>query len=350
MNRIPVIITLSCIFALGGCTRMWHNVYETQSEHTVSSSLVDYLYPNEAATSSSNTALTPTTATKAKEVPGFWRAHYGGTNQTTAGASPTAPASPASQRRHHSDLPALKLPLKVGIAFIPTKGEIPGLSEARKAMLLQRLKKQMGNYRFIDHIQIIPEMYFRRGRGFDHVAKVGRRHHVDAIALVSYDQVVHMDDNDLSFLYLTVVGAYVVNGSQFDTQTFVDAAVIDVNTKQILFRIPGTDDSVTNTTLMGSVREKRAARYQSFETAFNNMISQVDEEVQYFKRRYLGENGNDNAQNTSRGQVSAGGGAIQPYFAALLLLVLAYRGHQSRKMRNSGTAFNNHGQFFNPIN
>ena len=343
MTRIPVIIILSCVFALGGCTRMWQNVYETQTEHTVSSSLVDYLYPNETPVAPPTAVPSTTTSNTVKKVPGFWSANYSGGNKLSSETSAPSPAPAAGQQQRDPDLPALKLPLKIGIAFIPTKGEIPGLSEARKTVLLQRLKQQMARYRFIEHIQIIPEMYFRRGKGFDHVAKVGRRHHVDAVALVSYDQVVHMDDNDLSFLYLTVVGAYVVSGSQYDTQTFVDAAVIDVNSKQILFRIPGVDDSVTNTTLMGSVREKRNARYQSFETAFNNMINQVDEEVQYFKRRYSGTNNNGTTADDATGEAIAGGGATHFYFTGLLLLVLAYRSYQNRTTLFTRTAFNNQG-------
>ncbi|MGD8560523.1 MAG: rhombotarget lipoprotein, partial [Gammaproteobacteria bacterium] len=327
MARIPITIILGCVLALTGCTRLWHNVYETQTEHTVSSSLVDYLYPGEAPVAST-TAQAGTTATVVKKTttPGFWSNTYAASNQPASTDYAPSPSQAPAPRHVSGDLPELHLPLTIGIAFIPTKGEIPGLSEARKAVLLQRLKQQMAQYRFIDHIQIIPEMYFRRGRGFDHVAKVGRRHHVDAIALVSYDQVVHMDDNNLSFLYLTVVGAYLVSGSQYDTQTFVDAAVIDVNSKQILFRIPGVDDSLTNTTLMGSVREKRQARYQSFETAFDNMIGQVDDEVRYFKRRYSNNSGNNaQPQDASKDEATTGGGASDWFAMTLLLLLLVFR-------------------------
>ncbi|MEQ1704159.1 MAG: Ig-like domain repeat protein, partial [Ilumatobacteraceae bacterium] len=48
---------------------------------------------------------------------------------------------------------------------------------------------------------------------------------LDVIALVSYDQVAHSAETTSSFLYWTIVGAYVVKGNKNDVQTFVDTAV-----------------------------------------------------------------------------------------------------------------------------
>lgn len=62
------------------------------------------------------------------------------------------------------------------------------------------------------------------------MAQVARLYGVDVMALVSYDQVIHTDDTKASLLYWTIIGAYIIKGSQFDTATFVDTAVFDINT------------------------------------------------------------------------------------------------------------------------
>ena len=63
---------------------------------------------------------------------------------------------------------------------------------------------------------------------------------VDVVVLLSYDQMQFSDNNRLSVFYWTIVGGYLVNGSQYDVSTLVDASVFDVASRQLLFRAPGT--------------------------------------------------------------------------------------------------------------
>jgi rhombotail lipoprotein len=56
------------------------------------------------------------------------------------------------------------------------------------------------------------------------------------MALVSYDQVAHEDDNNWSLGYLTIVGAYVLKGTRHDVSTLVDLAVVDPATRSLVLR------------------------------------------------------------------------------------------------------------------
>jgi rhombotail lipoprotein len=81
--------------------------------------------------------------------------------------------------------------------------------------------------KFVAEIVIIPDYYLRGQNGFEGLEGVQRLYGVDLMALVSYDQVVHTDENIWSLGYLTIVGAYVLKGSRHDVSTLVDLAVVD---------------------------------------------------------------------------------------------------------------------------
>ena len=61
-----------------------------------------------------------------------------------------------------------------------------------------------------------------------------RLYGVDLMALVSYDQVAHEDDNNWSLGYVTIVGAYFLKGTRHDISTLVDLAVVDPATHSLV--------------------------------------------------------------------------------------------------------------------
>ena len=118
-----------------------------------------------------------------------------------------------------------------GIAFVPSRHHDATLSEARKRELLERAKAQFIDRDFISAIEVIPETYLRGSSGFAAIDQAARLYNLDAIALVSYDQVAISEDTKASILYWTIVGAYFIKGSQHDVQTLVDTAVFDIETR-----------------------------------------------------------------------------------------------------------------------
>lgn len=184
--------------------------------------------------------------------------------------------------------PQLRLPLRVGIAFVP--GERFGdLTEADRNQLLNRVKAAFANRPYISAIEIIPTTYLRPHGGFDNLQQAARMFNVDVVALLSYDQVQFNDSNRLSLLYWTIIGAYLVNGDQYDVNTLVDAAVFDVTSRQLLFRAPGTSQIKGSSPMVKFSEVSRAARSEGFRHAVDNLIPQLDRQLENFKVRVAEE-------------------------------------------------------------
>ena len=184
--------------------------------------------------------------------------------------------------------PVLELPLRVGIAFIPearNNYRVSALTEKQKSALLDNVKQQFETYPFIEHIEVIPEIYLSSKKGFTALQQVSRLYGVDVIALVSYDQVGFHSNNMSSFLYLTIIGAFTVPGDSHRIDTFVDTAVFDVRTKKLLFRAPGVDTREKLATMIDSEDALSRVSQASFDSAMKNMTTNLNTELTNFKGR-----------------------------------------------------------------
>jgi rhombotail lipoprotein len=115
--------------------------------------------------------------------------------------------------------------------------------------------------------------------------QVARLYGVDVMALVSYDQVSISSDTKASVLYWTIIGAYLVEGTENDVQTFVDTAVFDVATRKLLFRAPGIDKRESRSTAVESSEELREERAASFSVAMADMTANLSKELAVFEDR-----------------------------------------------------------------
>lgn len=223
-------------------------------------------------------------------------------------------------------IPHLQIPLAVGLAFVPSQSsDTQVLSEAQRMKLLNDVKTSFDGRDFIREIAVIPDAYLRSGRGFDALEQTARLYGLDVIALVSYDQVAHSAETTSSFLYWTIVGAYVVKGNKNDVQTFVDTAVFDVATRKLLFRAPGVNEFKSSSTLVDVERDVRAAQQKGFELAMADMTVNLDKELSTFKERIK----SDGSVRVTRvgGTGEGGGGAADTNILLLLtgLLLLSAR-------------------------
>jgi len=274
-NRWSVIAgLLFSVLLLTACSGLWQSLGYDSSRQGVSSSLVDFLYPQ--------------------------------------GEKPP---------EQDQVIPRLKLPLRVGLAFVP--GNLhKGLSEGRKVELLDQVRQAFEQRDFIAKIEVIPEAYLRQGRGFDTVDQIARLYGLDVIALVSYDQVVYTEDTAASLLYWTIVGAYVIKGSSNDVDTFVDTAVFDVASRKLLFRAPGTDHLEASSTLVGTVESVRKSQEAGFANAMVDMTRNLEQSLDEFVQRVKQE---QVAEVSYRKGYSGGGGAIDWVLLLLLLPLLLAR-------------------------
>jgi rhombotail lipoprotein len=223
-------------------------------------------------------------------------------------------------------IPQLRVPLRVGLAFLPSNGleTTAGLDDAHKEALLERIKQRFTSRKFVAEIVLVPDYYLTRQRGFAGLEGVQRLYGVDLMALVSYDQVVHMDDNDWSLGYLTIVGAYVLKGSRHDVSTLVDLAVVDPATRSLVIRAGGTDTRHGNTTLVDAQRNTREASTEGFSASTDQMIEHFDVSLTKFEADV--RSGRANVQvvrkNESGRSGGTGGGGTLGWSTVLALLML----------------------------
>jgi len=227
---------LLMVFVLTSCSALVSN---NASKNTRSSSLVDFLYPNED-----------------------------------------------SRATYKPEIPVLKLPVTVGISFVPSKDWRANAIESQNEVeLLERVKKSFLQFDYIDRIEVIPSTYLKGGEGFSALEQVGRLYDVDVMALVSYDQVTQTYENNAALLYWTIVGMYVIPGNENTIQTFVDTAVFDIKSKKMLFRAPGISKLEKRTTAIGIDETLNEKSLEGFNLAVTDMSLNLDAELARFKTR-----------------------------------------------------------------
>lgn len=263
MKTLQLVLVI-VITSLAGCSTM---LSQNANQKTRSSSLVDFLYPDEQ-----------------------------------------------SRQAHQPSVPTLNLPATVGIAFIPNQYD-SGIRSNDEIALLEKVKKQFMQYDYIDRIEVIPSSYLKGGQGFTTLEQVSRLYDVDIIALVSYDQVSQTLENNAAFLYLTIVGLYVIPGNENTVQTFVDTAVFDVKSRKMLFRAPGINKVEQRSTAVGIDETLNEQSQGSFSLAVDDMITNLDAELGSFKTRVKEEK----IANVNHKDGSSGGSL---YFLLMLLTAM----------------------------
>lgn len=219
----------------------------------------------------------------------------------------------------------LQLPLRVGVAFVPRNfGTDVDLPEAERQKLLERVKAAFTDQKFIAAIEVIPGAYLRPHGGFDNLEQAARMLDLDVVTLLSYDQVQFNDANRLSVLYWTIVGAYLINGDEYDTHTLLDASVFDVRSRKLLMRAPGVSQ-VKGSSAMATYSEKaREARRQGYSLAIDDLIPHLRDELGKFRERVK----TDSSVRVTHAAGSSGGGDFGPAGTLFLLAgaaLLAWR-------------------------
>ncbi|MGX9462119.1 rhombotarget lipoprotein [Shewanella sp. A14] len=260
--------TLASVILLSSCSML---VSQQSNKQSVSSSLMDFLYPNKK-----------------------------------------------DRAEHSAEVPLLTLPVKVGIAFVPSSGrQNQAIHNKDQYELLEKVKAAFIQYDYIDRIEIIPSTYLVGGEGFTTLEQVGRLYDVDVMALVSYDQVTQSVENNAALLYWTIVGMYVIPGNENTVQTFVDTAVFDIKSRKMLFRAPGVSKLEKRTTAIGIDETLTEKSMEGFNIAVTDMSKNLDDELARFKVR-VKEEKIANVEHSS--SYKGSGGALD--LTGLLLLML----------------------------
>jgi rhombotail lipoprotein len=227
----------------------------------------------------------------------------------------------------HDAIPQLRIPLRVGLAFLPSNNfdATGGLDAAHQEALLERIRQRFSSRKFVAGIVVIPDYYLRGHSGFEGLEGVQRLYGVDLMALVSYDQVVHTDENNWSLGYLTIVGAYVLKGSRHDVSTLVDLAVVDPVSRSLVLRAGGTSTSHGNTTLIDAARDTRSAAADGYAAATDEMIEHFDTALTKFESDVRSGNAPVRVVRKTDAGRSGGGGALDWPFILVLLTLITFR-------------------------
>lgn len=191
-------------------------------------------------------------------------------------------------------IPHLSLPLRVGMAFVPdgTQEQNPWrsqesyrLNEKEKMDLMDRVAAEFKALPFVKEVEPIPSAYIREKGSFTNLDQIKLMHGIDVIVLLSYDQVQHTDDSILSLTYLSIVGAAVIRGEKNDTSTMIDAVVMDIASRKMLFRAPGTSQVKAVATPLHLQQELRANAIKGYQLAADNLVLNLKDQLERFKEK-----------------------------------------------------------------
>jgi rhombotail lipoprotein len=276
MRTLALVVTLVMAMVLSGCEALCAPSCGAPREHHSSSNLVDFLYP--------------------------------------AGALPPP----------ENSIPELHVPLRVGLAFLPAHDpNAAGPDAALKEQLLEQVRQHFSDRKFVSDIVIIPDYYLGTQRGYPGLQALQRLYSLDVVALVSYDQVMHTQENNWSLGYITIVGAYVLKGDRYDVSTLVDLAVVDPATRSLILRAGGVDTRHGNSTLVDLPQESRESSAAAFSTAADQMIEHLDHALTDFEAQVRA--GHANVQVVHKDGSRGGAGAFSWGWLLALVPLLAWR-------------------------
>ncbi|MEO6992348.1 MAG: rhombotarget lipoprotein, partial [Lacunisphaera sp.] len=232
-------------------------------------------------------------------------------------------------------IPTLRLPLRVGIAFVPsvTTEKTPnwfdqgvGFTEAQKAELMGRIATKFKALPFVQSIEILPETYLRPGGGFDNLDQLRSLLGVDVVALISYDQAQNSSDTAWSLAYWTIVGAYLVPAQKNDTHTLMEAVVYDIPSRRLLFRAPGASAVTGHSTMVRSPADMRADSARGLVLAADDLTENLQRELDAFKVRLKDEPQSVHIEH--KPGYSGGGGMGRWFFGALVTITAISQWHR----------------------
>ena len=196
------------------------------------------------------------------------------------------------------------------------------LSAQEKQQLLASVAEHFKGYEFVGEIVVVPDAYLRPKGGFANLDQLKRMFGCDIIALVSYDQTSFTSEGLASVAYWTIIGAYIVQGEKNSTHTLLDTVVYDIESRELLFRAPGTSSNKSSATLANLSQRLREDARKGFTDASEEMIANLDAELLRFRERVKQQPSSYRLVDRSSGGAA---GADWPLLAAGLVLALWLR-------------------------
>ncbi len=219
-------------------------------------------------------------------------------------------------------VPVLNLPMRVGLAFVPTDTRNDVRTESRQTELLEKVATRFRSLDYVKAIEVIPSAYLTPRGGFENLEQLRAIYGVDTIALVSYDQKQFTDQGLASLSYWTIVGLYVVPGEKNSTHTMVDTVVMHIPSRKMLFRAPGVSQVKGLATPVNQSEQLRADGAQGFDEAVEKMIGNLQTQLVAFQER-VKSSPEEYQVVRADGSGARGGGDFGPWAGGLFALLIA---------------------------
>ena len=174
----------------------------------------------------------------------------------------------------------LKIPIKIGIGFIPSKKFYYQriIDEKSRVGLLKKIQRNLKKHKFIKESKIIPSAFFEKGGGFEDLEKIKKLYDVDLIALVSYDVIQFRVDSFHSLRYWTIIGTDIIKAKGNLIHSMINFTLIESKNKKLLFKALGINRLINSENLV-------ADRKKSFQKASKNLIKNINRQLPIFKWR-----------------------------------------------------------------
>ncbi len=269
MLRTPLAIVLLCAAVLqSGCALFMGPSHDQTSSVNVTQSALNYLYPGDTGES--------------------------------------MPLAASTQ---------LELPLRVGVAYVPGQG---GYSATVHDATLETLAALLAQQDFIKRAVVLPPDNLTPGGGFEELTRLAHLYRVDAVVLLSYEQVVYTEDSALSLLDLTIVGAFVVPGHKNEVQTRLTATSVHVPSQRYLFSASTTHTTEQRASLVHSPTQIRQARDDSLIAATHEVAARLELALEAFKT---------DLESDDSIHIAGGSGGV--LFLTLILICVAFARRRS---------------------
>lgn len=204
----------------------------------------------------------------------------------------------------------LRLPLRVGVAFAPTKQsnwDRGIFDEQSRRDLAERIAAAFRGRPEIQSVEVLPTTQLVEGGGFENLDRLAALYGLDVVALLSYEQVQFTDETLASITYWTIVGAYVVEGNRNETRTMLDATVLDVRSRALLFNASGSSKVEKSSTAIDLARAERDASLEGFGSATDQLIANLELALERFREQ--AKSGTVRGQGTPALKVTAADGS-----------------------------------------
>ena len=198
------------------------------------------------------------------------------------------PKGVSTQQSNANGISVAKLPMSMGIAFVPDRsprGPDSAMLEQQKVRLLNDIKSELLKDKIVGRVEIVPSSYLSSNGSFDNLEQIRNVFGVDNVFLFSFEQAQYTDQGVMALGYWTIIGAYFVPGEKSDTHSMINAVAYDVTQRRMLFRNHGVSQTQELSTPVNYSQEIREERLHGFELAAQDFLKNLPVSLAQFKQQ-----------------------------------------------------------------